>query len=130
MASKQKTGGAILAAVLLCWTGLSRPALANSCDAEKTFGREDKTLFARHCGLCHSLSGFWVRVGPPLKGLFERKQLVTGKPVTDDNVREIILQGGPQRMPGFQYMLTEDQVNEILQDIKADHCPDSPAQGK
>lgn len=117
---------AVLLAVFFCWAGSSRPAWANSCDAEKTFGREDKTLFARHCGVCHSLSGLWPRVGPSLKGLFERKQLVTGKPVTDENVREVIRKGGPQLMPGFQYMLTEDQVSEILRDIKETRCPDAP----
>lgn len=105
----------------------SRPALASSCDVEKTFGREDKTLFARHCGVCHSLSGLWARVGPPLKGLFEKNQLVTGKPVADENVRELILKGGPGLMPGFQYMLTEAQVNEIVRDIKETRCADSPA---
>lgn len=104
-----------------------RPAWASSCDVEKTFGREDKTLFARHCGLCHSMSGLWARLGPPLKGLFERRQLVTGKPVTDENVREIIRTGGPGLMPGFQSMLTEAQVNEILRDIKESRCADSPA---
>ena len=121
-----KTRIAVMLVGFFCWTGVSRPAWANSCDAEKTFGREDKTLFARHCGVCHSLSGLWPRVGPPLKGLFERKQLVTGKPVTDENVREVILKGGPQLMPGFQYMLTEDQVSEIVRDIKETRCPDTP----
>jgi len=105
----------------------SSPALASSCDVEKTFGREDKTLFARHCGVCHSMSGLWARVGPPLKGLFEKNQLVTGKPVTDANVRELIVKGGPGLMPGFQYMLTEAQVNEILRDIKETRCAESPA---
>jgi mono/diheme cytochrome c family protein len=93
---------------------------------EKTFGREDKTLFARHCGVCHSMSGLWARVGPPLKGLFERGQLVTGMPVTDETVREIILKGGPRLMPGFQYLLTEGQVSEILRDIKETRCPAAP----
>ena len=126
MKQKEKTRIALMLAVFSCCAGVSRPAWANSCDAEKTFGREDKTLFARHCGVCHSLSGLWPRVGPPLKGLFERKQLVTGKPVTDENVREVILKGGPQLMPAFQYMLTEDQVSEIVRDIKETRCPDTP----
>jgi mono/diheme cytochrome c family protein len=125
MKQKGKARIVVMLAVFSCWAGASRPASANSCDVEKTFGREDKTLFARHCGVCHSLSGLWPRVGPPLKGLFERRQLVTGKPVTDENVREVILKGGPQLMPGFQYMLTEDQVSEIVRDIKETRCPDS-----
>ena len=106
---------------------VSSQTLSTSCDLEKTFGREDKTLFGRHCGVCHSMSGLWVRVGPSLNGLFERKQLVTGKPVTDENVREVILKGGPGLMPGFQYMLTADQVNEVLRYLKEARCSPAPA---
>ena len=128
MKSKAKTNVAFL--LLFCSAGAARPAWAGSCDAEKTFGREDKTLFARHCGVCHSLSGLWPRVGPPLKGLFERSRLVTGKPVTEENVREVIRKGGPQLMPGFESMLTDDQISEILRDIKETRCPDTlPRQG-
>jgi len=124
---QRKTMAVLTLLVSFYAVGTPRPALASSCDVEKTFGREDKTLFARHCGVCHSMSGIWARVGPPLKGLFERGQLVTGKPVTDENVREVILKGGPRLMPGFQYMLTEDQVNAILTDIKETRCTDTPA---
>ena len=124
---QRKTMAVLTLLVFFYATGTPRPALASSCDVGKTFGREDKTLFARHCGVCHSMSGIWARVGPPLKGLFERGQLVTGKPVTDENVREVILKGGPRLMPGFQYMLTEDQVNAILADIKETRCTDTPA---
>ena len=97
-------------------------AWSDSCDVDKTFGREDKTLFARHCGVCHSLSGMWARVGPPLKGLFERERLVNGREVNEQNVREIILKGGPRLMPGFQYMLSEEQVAGILRDIRDARC--------
>jgi hypothetical protein len=123
----KKTMASIMLTVLWYVVETSSPAWASSCDVEKTFGREDKTLFARHCGVCHSMSGLWARVGPPLKGLFEKNQLVTGKPVTDANVRELIVKGGPGLMPGFQYMLTEAQINEILRDIKETRCAESPA---
>ena len=124
---QRKTLALLMVTAFVYVAGAPRPALAGSCDVEKTFGREDKTLFARHCGVCHSMSGVWARVGPPLKGLFERKQLVTGKPVTDENVRELIRKGGPGLMPGFQYMLTEDQVSAILEDIKETRCAEPPA---
>ena len=109
-------------ASFFCLIGMSTPASAENCDSEKSFGREDKTLFGRYCGLCHSMSGAWKRVGPPLKGLFATKQLVTGKPVTDDNVREIIMKGGPGLMPGYQAMLTPEQVNEIVGYLKETRC--------
>ena len=123
----RKTIALLTLMVIVYAAGGPRAAWASSCDLEKTFGREDKTLFARHCGVCHSLSGNWARVGPPLKGLLERKQLGTGKPVTDENVRELIRKGGPGLMPGFQYMLTEDQISTILGDIKESRCTETPA---
>ena len=95
---------------------------APSCDQEKSFGREDKSLFARHCGLCHSLSGVWKRVGPPLSGLFERKQLINGQPVTEENVRDLIGKGGPGLMPGFQHMLTRDQIGDLVRYLKESRC--------
>jgi mono/diheme cytochrome c family protein len=118
---------ALLAAVVLMSLAAPSVSAADSCDSAKTFGREDKTLFARHCGVCHSLSGAWARVGPPLKGLFERRQLVSGKEVNEQNVREIVLKGGPRLMPGFQYMLSEEQVSEILRDIRETRCEASAA---
>ena len=101
--------------------GAASSGAANSCDSEKPFGREDKTLFARHCGLCHTVSGNWRTIGPSLKGLFEKKQLVTGKPVTVENLRDLIMNGGPT-MPGFQAMLTTDQADEIIRDLKETRC--------
>lgn len=96
----------------------------NLCDSEASFGRSDGTLFGRYCGVCHSISGKWKRiVSTPLGGLFERKQLATGQPVSEEAVRAIIEKGGPSLMPGFQYTLTAPQITELIQFLKAARCP-------
>ena len=95
-----------------------------NCDSEASFGRSDGTVFGRYCAVCHTISGKWNRiVKAPLAGLFDRKQLVTGQPVTDANVRALIEKGGPSLMPGFQYTLTSDQITELIQFLKAARCP-------
>jgi len=117
-----------LALIGLCYS-LAVPAglAATTGVYEKSFGREDKTLFGKHCGVCHSMGGGWKKPGPPLNGLFERKQLVTGKPVTEESVREVIMKGGPKLMPGFQYMLASDQIDEVVHFLKSAVCPEAPA---
>jgi len=113
----------IATAILAVSTAVSAPAQQNLCDSEASFGRSDGTLFGRYCGVCHTISGKWNRiVRAPLGGLFERKQLVTGQPVNEETVRELIAKGGPSMMPGFQYTLTAGQINELVQFLKAARC--------
>ena len=99
-------------------------AQAVNCDSEASFGRSDKTVFGSYCAVCHTISGKWDRiVRAPLAGLFERKQLVTGQPVSEESVRALIEKGGPSLMPGFQYTLTSQQITEVIQFLKAARCP-------
>ncbi|MGH9786250.1 MAG: c-type cytochrome [Terriglobia bacterium] len=116
----------ILTGSLVVWMAVSaRAQQTNLCDSEASFGRSDGTLFGKYCGVCHTISGKWNRiVRAPLGGLFERRQLVTGQPVNEENVRAIIAKGGPSLMPGFQYTLTAEQINELVQFLKAARCPE------
>ena len=123
MAWKKQTAPGMLAAACLL-LAVSAPAQQVNCDSEASFGRSDGTLFGRYCGVCHTISGKWNRiVRAPLGGLFERKQLVTGQPVSEETVRELIAKGGPSMMPGYQYTLTAGQINELVQFLKAARCP-------
>jgi mono/diheme cytochrome c family protein len=123
----------IATAILAVSMAVLAPAQqTNLCDSEASFGRSDGTLFGRYCGVCHSISGKWNRiVRAPLGGLFQRKQLATGQPVSEETVRELIAKGGPSMMPGFQYTLTAAQITELIQFLKAARCPEAgsgPAQ--
>ena len=125
----------IVAGSISLLTAVSAPAQqTNLCDSEASFGRSDGTLFGRYCGVCHSISGKWKRiVSAPLGGLFERKQLVTGQPVSEETVREIIAKGGPSLMPGFQYTLTAEQITELVRFLKVARCSEQapgPPQGR
>lgn len=95
------------------------------CDSETSFGRSDKTLFGRYCGVCHSLSGQWKRVGPPLGNLYKQKQLVTGQAVSDEAIRGIISSGITSFMPGFQYTLKPAEIAELVRYLRMVRCSDA-----
>ena len=108
-----------------CFSISAQAQQTKVCDSEASFGRSDKTLFGKNCGVCHTISGRWKRfVSMPLGGLFEQEQLLTGEPVNEQNVRAIIAKGLPGFMPGFQYTLTSDRINELVQFLKVARCKD------
>lgn len=101
----------------------ARAQVTKACDSEASFGRSDKTLFGKYCGVCHTLSGKWNKlVKVPLAGLFDRDQLSTGEPANEETVRGIIESGRPVFMPGFKYTLTSKQIDELIQFLKSARC--------
>jgi mono/diheme cytochrome c family protein len=67
-------------------------------------------VFERSCSVCHTLTTE-TRVGPGLAGLFEQDALPNGDPVTDENLREWITNGGGA-MPAVP--LPEDELNQVI----------------
>ena len=68
-------------------------------------------LYLQRCAVCHSgTAPLFVTYGPPLN-----MQLVAIR--GDDYIHKITMEGSP-RMPGFQYTLTEGQVNSIIAFLK------------
>lgn len=53
-----------------------------------------------NCAVCHNADSDEAKVGPGLKGLFKKEKLMNGKPVTEQNVRDVITNGGAM-MPPF-----------------------------
>jgi mono/diheme cytochrome c family protein len=124
MESKTWIVPAMLVGLFALLIAMPAGAQQTNCDSEASFGRSDGTVFGRYCAVCHTISGKWNRiVKTPLGGLFDRKQLVTGQPMTEENVRALIEKGGPSLMPGFQYTLTAQQITEVIQFLKAARCP-------
>jgi mono/diheme cytochrome c family protein len=66
-----------------------------------------KKLFVQRCSVCH-LPGLpsYSTYGPPLDG-----KLVASR--GEAAIRELILQGSA-RMPGWQYALKPEEINEII----------------
>lgn len=84
---------------------------------------EGKELFVENCNACHYADKTDPKLGPGLKGLFKNKQLpISHNPVTDANVRHLILKGFPQGkpmpMPGFADTLKTAQVDSLIRYLK------------
>jgi len=69
------------------------------------------------CSVCHNADTDEKKIGPSLKGLFKREKLVNGKKVTEDNVREVINNGG-NGMPSYADMLSKEDKDNVIAYLK------------
>ena len=85
-----------------------------------------KEIWYMKCWICHN---DYTReandpkvapVAPTLKELYKRPVLLSGQPVNDDTVKAKIRGGGPN-MPGYQYVLTDKDLTDLV-DYLRDHC--------
>jgi mono/diheme cytochrome c family protein len=65
------------------------------------------------CAICHNVDTDEKKMGPSLKGLFKRKTLQSGKPVSDATVLDQINNGG-NGMPAYADMLSADDKANVL----------------
>jgi cytochrome c5 len=76
-----------------------------------------RKLFETNCSVCHYHDRKDKKVGPGLAGLFKSPKLPdSGLPVTEESVRERIVNGG-DKMPPFKH-LKEDQLKAIVDYLK------------
>jgi len=87
--------------------GLGSVTGCSSLTAQQT---EGKHLYQDHCAYCHEDNY------PNLHGIFKRPSLATGGPATDDQVKQIILNGriGSNIMPSFSGHLNDEQITALL----------------
>lgn len=75
-------------------------------------------IFAKSCGFCHFTDSTDIKVGPGLKGLFQREKMpVSGWPVTDENLRRQLKTPFGQ-MPSFEG-LSEEAIASLIDYIKS-----------
>jgi cytochrome c len=90
-------------AVLLALSATARP---------KGDMEQGKKVFEQ-CAVCHNAETAETKVGPSLKGLFQRKRLKNGKAVSDENVLAVINSGGGG-MPPFANTLSAEEKDNLL----------------
>jgi mono/diheme cytochrome c family protein len=74
----------------------------------RTLQERGKKVFSDNCSMCHYYDKEATKVGPGLKGLFERELTPARKrPVTDENIADQI-QNGSDMMPPFPHIKGED----------------------
>ncbi|MBV9265680.1 MAG: c-type cytochrome, partial [Acidobacteriaceae bacterium] len=87
--------------LFFCATLMAAQGKADKGDAAK-----GKQVFEQ-CSVCHNVDSPEKKMGPSLQGLFKRKTLQNGKPVTDANVLAQINNGG-NGMPAYNDMLSAE----------------------
>src|ERR1700737_5321178 len=65
-----------------------------------------ENIYFFKCWMCHNK---YAKTGPYLKSLYQHESMMSGDPVTDQNVIAKIKEGGPG-MPAFQTTLSESHI--------------------
>jgi cytochrome c2 len=97
----------------LCALALAAATVAAPKPGDATKGKE---VFEQ-CASCHRTDSTDKKVGPGLKGLFQRPKLASGKPVTDENVLNRVNTGG-EGMPPFKDLLSDKERADLLAYLK------------
>jgi mono/diheme cytochrome c family protein len=73
-----------------------------------------EVVYERNCSPCHDTQNLQLLKQPPkLAGLFQRRQLPSGAPATDEQVRKTIV-SGRGIMPPFEHTLDKQQVDDLV----------------
>lgn len=101
----------ISGSMLFARAGQDAKAAAAAGDAAK-----GKEVFEQ-CSVCHNTDTDEKKIGPSLKGLFKQPKLVNGKKTTDENVLDIINNGG-NGMPAYSDMLSKEDKANVMAYLK------------
>ncbi len=94
-----------------------------AADSGPDRGRE---IFYYKCWFCHNeFAG--PQSAPDLATVYKRKQLLSGRPTTDDGIKDEIRNGGAG-MAAYKYTLSEADLNDLVSYLKSGCCwnSDSP----
>ena len=75
-----------------------------------------KVVF-QQCAMCHRPDSAEKKIGPGLKGLFQKAKLLNGKKVTEQSVRAQIDAGG-NGMPPYKDMLSDQEKDDVVAFLK------------
>ena len=90
--------------------------LAQGADKKKGDAEKGKEIF-QQCGVCHNADSEEKKMGPGLKGLFQREKMNNGKKPTEANVKEKVEEGG-NGMPAYKEMLSDDEKEDLIAYLK------------
>jgi len=94
--------------------GLSAFSLLSTACSVSASAERGQELFDLHCALCHEGPTPDLKKQPPrLEHLFAAKQLPSGAPATDAQVRKTIVEG-LRTMPAFDKRLNEQELNDLV----------------
>jgi cytochrome c5 len=77
-----------------------------------------KEIYYYKCWFCHN---DFAEGAPKLTGVYQRGQLVTGRPATDAGIREQIREGSAG-MAAYKYTLSEADIEDLVTFIREGCC--------
>src|ERR1700730_9395369 len=77
-----------------------------------------ENIYFFKCWMCHNK---YAKTGPYLKNLYQHESMMSGYPVTDQNVIAKIKEGGPG-MPAFQPTLSDTDIADLAAYIHEGKC--------
>src|SRR6202047_1220795 len=77
-----------------------------------------ENIYFFKCWMCHNK---YAKTGPYLKNLYQHESMMSGDPVTDENVIAKIKEGGPG-MPAFQTTLSDTDIAALAAYIHEGKC--------
>ena len=92
---------------------LSAGASTASAAADAAKGKEN----FEQCAVCHNADSTETKLGPGLKGLYQKAKLNNGKAVNDANVKALINAGG-NGMPPYADVLSDAERADLIAYLK------------
>lgn len=118
MAYTRRIFPCIAALLLVCM--IPTPAHALFGSKKKKAEKAGAILFRdKGCAHCHGIAGVGGKKGPTLT------HIRTDKNWTPDKMTDQILNGG-KKMPSFSDSLTDEQISQIIDYLRAKHKPAPP----
>lgn len=104
------------------FTGLALSLSLCGCHGAPPLSQEQaegKRLYQGRCAHCHEDNDLALKKAPPaLDRVFSHKNLPSGAPATDVEVRRMVL-AGKGNMPAFSGRFTEDQLSALVEYLHA-----------
>ncbi len=113
----------VVLAALIVVISIFLGVLRNTVETDPVDLERDEQLGAelfedQGCFRCHYTDSTETRIGPGLKGLFDRDTLrFSDKPVTEENVKNQILDPVGD-MPSFEDRMSEEELDQIILFLK------------
>lgn len=101
------------AAALTATLLLAGSLIAADKKGDATKGKE---VFEQ-CGVCHSATTDQKKMGPSLKGLYNKPKLANGQAVNDASILAMVNKG-KGTMPAFADVLSNDEKTDLLAYLK------------
>ena len=97
--------------------GLALAALLALVAEKSGDAGKGKAIFEQHCATCHNATSTEKKLGPGLKGLFQKRKLQNGQKPSDQSVLARLDKGGGG-MPSYKELLSAEEKANLLAYLK------------